>query len=197
MTISTRSLPYFYPCRPAEAWPHGSIGHDTQFHLQTVGPSRLTSPDNFASWLAYICHDMHTMMQRQGPTESVKTRSTHVGFDFLTAVVMKKTIFWDIMPYHHHNHWQNSPFWAIAFRTRFCQIASGFHFFGFPKNIFLQSKVVSLASNPQPGAPGLCIYVPQWQGGPVITPGTGFPFRGLLSLTGLRLRYSNPPPHGI
>jgi hypothetical protein len=27
--------------------------------------------------------------------------------------------------------------------------------------IFLQSKVVSLASNPQPGGPGLCIYVPQ------------------------------------
>jgi hypothetical protein len=26
---------------------------------------------------------------------------------------------------------------------------------------FLQSKVVSLASNPQPGGPGPCIYVPQ------------------------------------
>jgi hypothetical protein len=26
--------------------------------------------------------------------------------------------------------------------------------------IFLQSKVVSLASNPQPAVPGLCIYVP-------------------------------------
>jgi hypothetical protein len=25
---------------------------------------------------------------------------------------------------------------------------------------FLQSKVVSLASNPQPGGPGLCIYAP-------------------------------------
>jgi hypothetical protein len=39
------------------------------------------------------------MMESQGPTENVKTKGTHVGFDVLTAVVMKKkTIFWDIMP---------------------------------------------------------------------------------------------------
>jgi hypothetical protein len=38
---------------------------------------------------------------------------------------------------------------------------------------FLQSKVVSLASNPQPGGPGLCIYVPQLQGGPVIPQASG------------------------
>jgi hypothetical protein len=31
----------------------------------------------------------------------------------------------------------------------------------FATRIFLQSKVVSLASNPQPGGPGPCIYVPQ------------------------------------
>jgi hypothetical protein len=41
---------------------------------------------------------------------------------------------------------------------------------------FLQSKVVSLASNSQPGGPGLCIYVPQRQSGPVIVLNTGFPF---------------------
>jgi hypothetical protein len=28
---------------------------------------------------------------------------------------------------------------------------------------------------PQPGGPGSRIYIPQEQGGPVITPGTGFP----------------------
>jgi hypothetical protein len=28
----------------------------------------------------------------------------------------------------------------------------------------------------QPGGPGPCIYIPQEQGGPVIPPGTGFPF---------------------
>jgi hypothetical protein len=60
----------------------------------------------------------------------------------------------------------------------------------------LQNKVISLVSNLQPGGPGPCSYVPQWQGGPVITPGTGFPFRCLLRLAGLRWRYSNPPPRG-
>jgi hypothetical protein len=34
---------------------------------------------------------------------------------------------------------------------------------------------------------------PQEQGGPVIPPDTGFPFRRLLRLAGLRWRYSNPP----
>jgi hypothetical protein len=29
---------------------------------------------------------------------------------------------------------------------------------------------------PQPGERGLRIYVPQWQGGPAVPPGTGFPF---------------------
>jgi hypothetical protein len=50
---------------------------------------------------------------------------------------------------------------------------------------------------PQPGEPGPRIYIPQEQGGPVIPPGTGFPFRRLLRLAGLRQRYSIPPPHGI
>jgi hypothetical protein len=57
--------------------------------------------------------------------------------------------------------------------------------------IFLQSKVVSLASNPQPGGLGPCIYVPLRQGGPVITSGTGFPFCRLLRLTELRWSYSH------
>jgi hypothetical protein len=45
---------------------------------------------------------------------------------------------------------------------------------------------------PQPGGPGLRIYILQEEGGPVIPPGTGFPFRRLLTLAGLRWRYSNP-----
>jgi hypothetical protein len=59
----------------------------------------------------------------------------------------------------------------------------------------LQSWVVSLASSPQPGGPGPCIYAHQWQGGPVIPPGTEFPFHRFLRLAGLRGRYCNPPPH--
>jgi hypothetical protein len=88
----------------------------------------------------------------------------------------------------HHHHWQTSPFWATAFLREFCQITSGFHFFGFRNgnSFFLQSKVVSPASNPQPGGPGPCIYVPQWQSDSAIPSGTGFPFQHLLQFTGLR-----------
>jgi hypothetical protein len=51
--------------------------------------------------------------------------------------------------YHHNHHWQNSHFWATAYLSRFCQIWSGFHFFGFRYNNFcLQSKVVII----------VCIY---------------------------------------
>jgi hypothetical protein len=49
----------------------------------------------------------------------------------------------------------------------------------------------------QPGGTGSRIYIPQEQGGPVIPPGTGFPFCRLLRLGGLRWRYSNLPPHGV
>jgi hypothetical protein len=56
---------------------------------------------------------------------------------------------------------------------------------------------VSDSRHPQPGWQGPHIYVPQEQGGPVTPPGTGFPFRHLLRLTGLRRRYSNPLPRGV
>jgi hypothetical protein len=50
---------------------------------------------------------------------------------------------------------------------------------------------------PQPGGSDPRTYIPQEQGGPVIPPGTGFPFCRFLRLAGLRWRYSNPPPHGV
>jgi hypothetical protein len=50
---------------------------------------------------------------------------------------------------------------------------------------------------PQPGGPGPRIYIPQEQGGPVISLDTGFAFCRLLRLAGLRWRYSTPPPHGL
>jgi hypothetical protein len=49
----------------------------------------------------------------------------------------------------------------------------------------------------QPGGTGPSIYIPHEHGGPVIRPGTGFPFRRFLRLAGLRWRYSNPPPHWL
>jgi hypothetical protein len=49
----------------------------------------------------------------------------------------------------------------------------------------------------EPAGPGPRIYIPQEQGCPVTSPGTGFPFRRLLRLAELRWRYSTPPPHGM
>jgi hypothetical protein len=47
---------------------------------------------------------------------------------------------------------------------------------GFLTITFLQGWIVTPASNPQPGGPGLRIYDPRRQGGPAIPPGTGYPF---------------------
>jgi hypothetical protein len=70
---------------------------------------------------------------------------------------------------------KKSHFWAIAFFRRFCQICHPvFTSQDFATIMCLQSKIVSLASNPQPGEPDLCIYVLQWKGVPVIPPGTGY-----------------------
>jgi hypothetical protein len=46
---------------------------------------------------------------------------------------------------------------------------------------------------PKRGRPDPSIYIPQEQGGHVITPGTGFPLRRLLRIAGLRWKYSKPP----
>jgi hypothetical protein len=53
---------------------------------------------------------------------------------------------------------------------------------------------VSNSRLPQPRGPGPRIYIPQEQVGPVMTPGTWFPFRRLLRLAGPRWRYSTAPP---
>jgi hypothetical protein len=42
------------------------------------------------------------------------------------------------------------------------------------QSFFLQGRVVSPTPNPHPRGPGLCIYIPQRQGGPVIPLGTHF-----------------------
>jgi hypothetical protein len=63
---------------------------------------------------------------------------------------------------------------------------------GFARGVTLESKsrkthshiLLSLMRLPQPGGPGSRIYIPQEQSGPVIPPGTGFPFCRLLRLAG-------------
>jgi putative component of toxin-antitoxin plasmid stabilization module len=48
-----------------------------------------------------------------------------------------------------------------------------------------------------PGGRGHRIYIPQEQVVLLYPQGTGFPFRRLLRLAGLRWRHSNLPPHGV
>jgi hypothetical protein len=47
-----------------------------------------------------------------------------------------------------------------------------------------------------PGGSRPRIYIPLEEGGPVISPGTGFHFRRLLRKAGLRWKFSTTPPHG-
>jgi hypothetical protein len=55
--------------------------------------------------------------------------------------------------HHHHHHWQNCHYFRpIAVRRRFCQIASGFHFFGFCNNYFFTEQ------DQQP-----CVQPPTWR----------------------------------
>jgi hypothetical protein len=101
----------------------------------------------------------------------------------------------------HRHHCRSSSSWAIALLKRFVYSWElddpGFTSLDLTTIIFIQSEVVRLAFNlSQSGGPGPCIYVPQWQVGPVIPPGTGFHFRRLQRLVGLRLGCSNPPPRG-
>jgi hypothetical protein len=76
---------------------------------------------------------------------------------------------------------------------------------GFARSVTLRSKsrrthghiLLSHLRLPQPGGPGLRIYIPQEQAGPVILPGTVLPSCRLLRLAELRWSYSNPPPHWL
>jgi hypothetical protein len=52
----------------------------------------------------------------------------------------------------------------------------GLPFWGFVTVTFLRGWIVSPASNPQPGGPGLRVYDPRRQGGPAIPQDTGYPF---------------------
>jgi hypothetical protein len=67
---------------------------------------------------------------------------------------------------------------------------------GWHVTIFLQSKVVSLVSNPPTWRVRSLYLCPPVTGWPIIPPGTWFHFRHLLRLAGLRWRYSTPPPYG-
>jgi hypothetical protein len=102
--------------------------------------------------------------------------------------------------------WNNAPIWGLRPEFCYCQAVAGLLMWGAfsddrtalpfiiaagPRQCSHSRVRVSWDSwpyftvsdlrLPQPGGP-----VPQEQGGPVIPPGTGFPFRRLLQLAGLR-----------
>jgi hypothetical protein len=92
-----------------------------------------------------------------------------------------------IFVFRHDNHWQNSPFWTTAF------LRMVFTSLDFVTISFYRAR--SSALRPTPILENqVSIYVPQWQGGPVIPPSAGFPSLRLLRVAGLRWWYSNPPP---
>jgi hypothetical protein len=82
-------------------------------------------------------------------------------------------------------------------RGRFCNLLGQFAITLGPKSRRTHDHILlSHLRLPQTGGPGPRIYIPQEQGGPVIAPGTGFPFCRLLPLAGLQWSYFNPPPYG-
>jgi hypothetical protein len=63
--------------------------------------------------------------------------------------------------HHHHHHRQRAIFEPQPSSENSCRFYSVFTSLDFAPMIFLQSKVISFESNPQPGGPGPHIYVPQ------------------------------------
>jgi hypothetical protein len=114
--------------------------------------------------------------------------------------------------------WNIAPIWGLRQDFYYCQTVAGLLMWGVlsdertglsftidasppprshsrvrvPRNSWPLSQI---RDSPQPGGPSHRIYILQGQGGPVIPPGTGIPFRRLLRLAGLRWKYSTPPPH--
>jgi hypothetical protein len=92
------------------------------------------------------------------------------------------------------------PLWRQYGSVIYCTIASGpcqscHSWIEVPKNSY--HILLSHLRLPQPAGPGPRIYPPpQGTGWPSYTPGHWVPFCRILRLTGLRWRYSNPPPHG-
>jgi hypothetical protein len=75
--------------------------------------------------------------------------------------------------------------WGRVCRLQFCWPSPAHSRVKFPRDSWPYFSV-SDSRVPQPGGPSPHIYIPQKQDGPVIPQGTGFPFRRLLRLAGLR-----------
>jgi hypothetical protein len=129
---------------------------------------------------------------RQSVGQSVSLWGTHLGpaTNFSPFFCINNCGFLDV----------ERPLWREDRSVIYCTIASGPCQSSHSRVQVPQNSGHILRPDlrlPQPGGPGPRIYIPQEQGGSVIPPGTGFPFRRLLRLAGLRWRYCNQPPHGV
>jgi hypothetical protein len=75
--------------------------------------------------------------------------------------------------YYYYYYYESSSF-SLEHRTSttseaVAEVSVAFKF-------FIETGLVALCSNPQPGGTGLYIYIPWRLGGPVIPPGTEYPF---------------------
>jgi hypothetical protein len=85
----------------------------------------------------------------------------------------------------------------MAFLRRFCQMYPVFNSLDLATIMFLQNKVVSLASNPQTGGPlYLCTPVTGDRIAQLYPKAPGSHFVAFYGSQGYGGGYSNPPPHG-
>jgi hypothetical protein len=83
------------------------------------------------------------------------------------------------MSFHHHYHWQKSPFFSHNLPYKILRDWIQFSLLCISQQYFIsQSMVVSLASKLQPGGPGLYTYVSQ-----LYTQATSSPFLASFSTT--------------
>jgi hypothetical protein len=92
---------------------------------------------------------------------------------------------------------EKQPFLNLSFPLKILAAFIRFSLFWISQQYFFFYRTRSLALRPTPNLEEqvLVFMSPQWQGGAVMSPDTGFPFRPLLRLAGLRWRYSNSPEH--
>jgi hypothetical protein len=99
--------------------------------------------------------------------------------------------------HHHRRHWQNIPFWALAFLRKFYQICLlnstiRFSFIWISQQyIFIEQGRHPWVQLPTWGTRSLYLCPPE-TGCPGIPPGTNFPLLRLLWFAGLH----DPWPHG-
>jgi hypothetical protein len=93
------------------------------------------------------------------------------NLQFQTEKYFSARMSYVIYDHQHYHHWQNSPFWTIAFLRRFCQICQFSCELDHPLFNSLDSAIIYTEQGRQP-----CVQTPnlQCQGGPLEPHAPGF-----------------------